>query len=167
MSDELVYKFASDTEFRDFTADSFNNWRKNLEDGKNPNLLLATDFVFNILHPIFLFRAGVRQCNDDTSAAALYYASSLFFGFNHPKYRELITRDLFMLVTLPKHGSGLAKRFGFRMKDSSSGQGPDFLVEERNKAQKNWMFSHGTPTQAQWKRAGSTLSFFEDVTPLI
>lgn len=112
---------------------------------------------------MFLFRAGVRQCNDDVAIAALYRAGSIFFGFNHPKYRELISRDLLLHVTLPRKASGLAKRFGFRLRNNEWGQGPDFLVEERNKAQKQWIFTHGTPTQEQLKRASSTLTLFENV----
>jgi hypothetical protein len=28
------------------------------------NFKLAFDFVFGLLHPLFLFRAAIRQCND-------------------------------------------------------------------------------------------------------
>lgn len=160
MADELLYKCAMDMGYEQFEVDSFEEWRRGL---KNPNLLLACDFVFNILHPIFLFRAGVRQCNDEVATASLYKASGIFYGFHHPKYRELVARDLLQMVSLPKHATSVCKRYGYRLQNSTTGQGPDFLVEERNKAQKHWIFSHGTPTQVQWKRASSTLSFFEEV----
>lgn len=93
----------------------------------------------------------------------MYKASCIFFGFNHPKYRELVTRELLLLVSMPTHASEFAKRMSFAKSKSTSGQGPDFLVEERNKAQKHWIFSNGTPTQAQWERASATLTYFEEV----
>jgi hypothetical protein len=34
---------------------------------RNENIFLAFNLVFNVLHPLFLFRAGIRQCNDEAS----------------------------------------------------------------------------------------------------
>lgn len=164
MSDEILYRYTQECVSAEYSLQSFAEWKSSQT---NPNMLLACDFVFNILHPLFLFRAGIRQCNDDVSYAALYYASSLFYGFNHPKYREIIAKDIMFGICCPQAGSPVARRLGFRMSKSEYGQGLDFQLEERNKLQKNWVFSHGPPTVQQWIRASSSLSFFESIADAV
>ncbi|CAL8087289.1 unnamed protein product [Orchesella dallaii] len=160
LSDEIMNLYNKDNPNTDFSVSSFSEWKQKQT---NPNLSLAFDFVFNVLHPIFLFRAAIRQCNDNVAYSALYQASSLFFGFNHPKYRDIIAKQIFMGICSPSEGSPTSRKLAFRMNGSQFGQGLDFLLEERNKAQKNWVFSHGPPTHNQWKRASSSLSYFESI----
>jgi hypothetical protein len=45
------------------TSDNFLLWYGEVGI-ENRNFKLAFDFVFGVLHPLFLFRAAVRQCND-------------------------------------------------------------------------------------------------------
>lgn len=79
----------------------------------------------------------------------------------------MTVRDIIYQLSLPEVGAGPAKRMGFRLKGSTTGQGLDFLLEERNKAQKHWIFKRGVPTDVQWQRSSSTLTFLEEVLEFI
>lgn len=162
LTDELLYQYVRRAKVAKHvvSANDFVNWTN---EQRWPNFRMASDFVFNILHPLFLFRAGIRQCNDEVAIAGLNKAAVVFFGFNHPKYRIIMARDMFYLLSLPEIGAGPAKRMGYRLRKSLKGQGLDFLLEERNKAQKQWMFAQGVPSDKQWKKSSSTLTYFEEV----
>jgi len=64
MTDELLHAYAVNFQISEITPEHYFLWVKN-EGSKNPNYALGFDFIFNILHPLFLFRAACRQCNDE------------------------------------------------------------------------------------------------------
>jgi hypothetical protein len=45
------------------SSDGFLKWYGDVAI-ENKNYNLAFNFVFGLLHPLFLFRAAIRQCND-------------------------------------------------------------------------------------------------------
>lgn len=51
---------------QEVSAENFAEWVAQL---RCPNWIMSADFVLNVLHPVFLFRAGVRQCNDEIAKA--------------------------------------------------------------------------------------------------
>jgi hypothetical protein len=140
---------------------------KFLADQMSPTISVAANFVFGILHPLFLYRAAIRKGNDPVARAALHKASIIFFGANHPKYQKLYARDLFyQLKTEGYEGAGFIQRNGASWIESEFSQGFDALNEERNYFLKDWCIYQGVPTKEQWLTASLSLNAFLNVSYL-
>lgn len=127
--------------------------------------------VFNFLHALMLFRKGCRNNSPEHIVAAKNRMSVLFFGRNHPNYREIVHYDLkqymryfkeyFKDTSLPLKEIVLGCLTASRGNNIGHYQGGDALLEEINKEAKEWMI--GVLTEAQWERSFRNLDSISKV----
>ena len=67
----------------------------------NPNYCYIQQMVFNFQHALILFRKGCRNNSPEHIAAAKNRMSVLFFGRNHPNYREIVYYDFKQYMRYP------------------------------------------------------------------
>lgn len=130
---------------------------------KNDSAKLAAQFAFHWVFPLLIFRSGIRTCNFQASIMAREVAVNIFYIQKHPRYQRINTLDLAELQNTPKDLREFVYRESLRIPSSLSGQGVDFLLEQRNKAMKNFVICSGVPTVDQWVRASSSLPYLEKV----
>ncbi|CAL8119375.1 unnamed protein product [Orchesella dallaii] len=163
MTAELIWQFITWCKLSNHapSSDLYESW---IKENSNPNTRLASDFVFSVLHPLFLFRAAVRSGNQMVSLIAREKCSAIFFGGNHPKYREVNAYEIFYALNLRKnYPNVLASVSSVRLKGKKYGQGLDFQLEECIKAAMRWVHSKGVPTVEQWQRATASTTKLENI----
>lgn len=129
----------------------------------NPNLVFCFNFVFRLLHPLFLFRAGVRQTNDKVALAGRELTAAIFYGFNNPRYRLLNAHDTLYLLSVPRDVEAVVCRQAYRKEGGGHvGQGGDFLQEEENRNVTD-LLSDGMPTAEQWSEASCAVQHIKEV----
>ena len=150
LSKELLKPYVQ--QYTNPTADHFMSWVES-EEVSDPNYLFAWRVCFSYLLAFTLYTEGVRKNNHDHMMAARVVFAPLFFGRNHPRYRELHMRDLMDRVQCPPQ---LSKNIKENKSFTASGvvnkgQGADFLHEEVNKRVKS-LLPPGAVTEDTWKR---------------
>lgn len=130
---------------------------------KNDTAKLAAQFAFHWVFPLLIFRSGIRSCNFTASIMAREVAVNIFYIQKHPRYQKINTLDLAELQNTPKDLREVVYRESLKIPSSDSGQGVDFLLEQRNKVMKNFVICSGVPTIDQWIRASSSLPTLEKV----
>ena len=162
LSDELTLPYVQEqlSKNEEISVASYISWSNK---NTNPNFKSAEAFTLTWLHSLFLFRAAIRQCNPEVALAAREKASSIFFGFNHPRYREYSCSDFFWLLSVPEECKPLIWSQSSRREGSDFGQAIDFLLEERNKAMKTCVFYSDIPTFEQWRTASCVMNKVEEV----
>lgn len=129
----------------------------------NLNLVLCFNYVFRLLHPFFLFRAGVRQTNDTVTLAGRELCSAVFYGFNNPKYRLINSNDTLFLLTIPDNVKPVVFRQSYRRDGGHVGQGGDFIQEEENRNITNLLPEGVIPTAEQWSEASCSVQKIREV----
>ena len=69
----------------------FLRWQADL---KNPVLRLVCDLTLSVGLGMYVMRIGVRNNDDKCCEAGRMKSINMFFGFNHPIYREVEYNEL-------------------------------------------------------------------------
>ena len=119
--------------------------------------------ALTFVHALMLFRQGSR--NGDTKAifAANSKLALLFFGRNHPMYREIIQHDIKVWSLAPQAMKELISNSLTVSRTAREGhyQGGDAVLEEINKEAKKWVI--GVPSSRQWVRSFRNLDNLNQV----
>ena len=117
---------------------------------ENANYQYAAEQCLTYAQAIFNYRAGVRRNNQKFMASGKLHFTPFFFARNHPKYQLIAVTDEADRALFPQQinlfldKSDAVSPSG----NPSAGQGPDFILEEKNKKSKAWI--HGVPDSNQW-----------------
>jgi len=90
-------------------------------------------------------------------------ASSIFYCFNHPRYREINAMDLFLVLQAAKEAKALVQIESVTRPGGQVGEGLDFIQEYRNKMLKQLIPWEGVPTDLQWKKSSVILHHIDKV----
>jgi hypothetical protein len=90
--------------------------------------------------------------------------SVIFYGFNHPRYRDINAQDIFLLLNTSSHLMPVIGKQSLRREGSSFGEGIDFQQEYRNSVTKQILPWEGTPSVEQWDKASKILSHIDEVS---
>ena len=152
LTDELLLPYLRNC-ISQCTTPTIKGYWEYCENIANPNYCYIQQMVFNFLHALMLFKKGCRNNSPEHIVAAKNRMSVLFFGWNHPNYREIVHYDLkqYMRYPLPLKEIVLGCLTASRGNNIGHFQGGDALLEEINKEAKQWMI--GVPTEAQWERS--------------
>lgn len=133
---------------------------------ENPNYIYIQQMIFTYLHSLMLLRSGTRNNDYDTISSAKIKLANLFFGGNHPTYRQIVYFDLVQSNRLPTLIDTIISESitGRRNIKSKSNQGGDVLLEEINKNAKKWVI--GVPTNLQWQKSFRNLDNLDEVLNL-
>ena len=109
--------------------------------------------IFTYLHSFMMFRKASRCGSYEYIQTAKSRMAMLFFGRNHPNYREIVYADLKQTIRLPEEVRELIQNTITTSRNGKIGhyQGGDALLEEINKNAKKWVI--GVPTDKQWKQS--------------
>ena len=161
-ADELLLPYFRHCKATESDATAHGYWMFST-DAKNPNYVYIQQMVFTYLHAFMMLRKGVRNGDSQLVLVAKTKLGSLFFGRNHPHYRDIIYNDFKLAYLMPFpvaegfYSSISASRIG-RVGHYQSG---DALLEEINKAAKKWVL--GVPNDAQWLQSFRNLDKLTEV----
>ena len=129
---------------------------------KDPNYIFAWRVCFTFLLAFQLYTESVRKNNHEHMLAARSAFAPLFYGRNHPRYRELHLRDMLDRVQCPDELKEDIKQYeSFSVSGVvNKGQGADFVHEEVNRTVKALLLP-GAVTASIWTkvcRKADTLS---------
>ena len=124
------------------TTQGYWKWSSEIE---NPNYIYMQNMVFTYLHALMMLRVGVRNCHHPTVQDALTKISHLFYGNNHPIYRNILYHDTLDKLLMPTEIKNLKEKHvsGSRTGRKGKMQGGDALLEEVNKDSKSWLKMSG------------------------
>ena len=119
---------------------------------KDPNYSFMADCILELLNSIFVFRCGIRSGDVNQILAGRAKMSKLWFGRNHPLYRELDSHDWLTRERMPQELTKLVDRsLSLNMSGISyTGESPDFRLEELNKKVQH--FIPPVPQHQDWQR---------------
>ncbi len=105
------------------------------EEVENPSYMFLFDLCFTYLLAFHLLTESVRKNHAERMLAAQVTGGTLFYVRHHPKYRELILRDLIMRAQCLDYSKELYEFLqqtqAFSVTGAQNrGQSPDFLHEE-------------------------------------
>ena len=162
LTDELLLPYVRNC-ISQCTTPTIKGYWEYCENIANPNYCYIQQMVFNFLHALMLFKKGCRNNSPEHIVAAKNRMSVLFFGWNHPNYREIVHYDLkqYMRYPLSLKEVVLGCLTASRGNNIGHYQGGDALLEEINKEAKEWMI--GVLTEAQWERSFRNLDSISKV----
>ena len=139
----------------------FLNWQAESE---SPTLRFIVELTLNIALSIYVERVGDRNNDPVCSDAGRYKFYKLFYGFNHPIYREVEYNELRQKAIYPEKIALLRNdnvSFSSAKKPSSNHEGGDFKLENRIKQIKSI-----TPKEKKdvGKNHPSHAKYFESLT---
>ena len=141
----------------------FLQWQHNCT---NPTLKMVLHLTLTIGLGIYVQRIGDRNNDVKCSNAGRYKFLGMFYGFNHPIYREVEYTELKNSVLYPQEVATLRNRnITFRGKKSTSRtahQGGDFKLEERIKSMKR-IAPKGKVTKETWVEISRSVDNVGDV----
>ena len=131
--------------------DQFFEWYGS--DVKDHNYRFAWSVCFTYLLAFQLYTQAVRKNHHEHMMAARASFAPLFYGRNHPRYRELHLRDMMDRVQSPNDlREDMAASESFSLSGAhNKGQGVDFLHEEVNRTVKS-LLPPGAVTADLWTR---------------
>lgn len=138
----------------------FFNWLSH--NVRNATFKFYADILTSLLHPLMLYRAGIRCGNAEAALAGRDKAVYSFFLGNHPKYQHIILADLKQRMNFPEACPILNAESFSRRGSITSCEGADFILEARIKTIKG-LLPPGVPTPNSWTKATRTAGIFEDV----
>lgn len=122
--------------------------------------------VFFIFSPIGLYVQRVGDRNNDcaVSDAGRTAFLNLFYGFNHPIYREIEYRDLRNKVLYPNQVKQQRKKNLTYSKsaEKSRNQGGDFLLEQKIQRQK-MIAPKGIISSTTWQRISRSIDKIDGI----
>ena len=158
-SDELLLPCERDCFQKRTTPDLHGYWEYS-QNVTNGTYLYCQQMIFTYLHSLMLLRKSVRNNSSTGILSAQSKIMHLFFGRNHPAYREILFEFFKVECCIPypvqefMHSNLLVSRSG--------NQGGDAVLEEINKAGKKW--SIGVSSYPQWRLSFRNL---DDLTKVI
>ena len=93
LTEELLIEYVKSCKSNnaDVSVQGYWDWSENVKD---PNYNYLQQTVFTYLHALMLFRTGVRHNNVTSIKAAMMRFTPMFYGRHHPKYQDILYRDL-------------------------------------------------------------------------
>ena len=135
-----------------------------LADTQNPTIKLVGQLILNSALSIYLFKQGIRNNNDIVVTASRVKFMGLFFGFNHPYYREVLYRDMRNKVMYSDIISQIRSKYvsysTSKLKFKS--EGGDFKLESKVQRQK-LLAPKGPTTSTKWQTINRALDEFDEV----
>ncbi|CAC5385977.1 unnamed protein product [Mytilus coruscus] len=119
-------------------------------------------WVFRFSQAIINLRIGVRRNNSCLLQIAKFHPKELFYGRSHPHYRNI---ELFM----PDEVKNIwDNNTTFTVSGhNSTGQDLDFLLEEKNRAVKQFIHSGSILSNKTWDAICCNLQYIEDLQILM
>ena len=120
------------------------------------------DMTLTYLHSLMLLRKGVRFNDSFAINAAKSKLMMLFYGQNHPIYKEILLNDLKVNCWAPIDVKMMIdQNLSTSRSEGNFGhyQSGDALLEEINKNAKKWII--GVPTKVQWEKSFRNLDTLE------
>ena len=158
---EMIRNYLSLTDEREKSPQNFLLF---LAETKNPTLKLVGQLIFNCALAVYLFKQGIRNNNEFVVTASRIKFMDLFFGCNHPYYREVLYRDVRNKVMYSDIVSELRSRYvsysSTTLKCKS--EGGDFKLENKVKRQK-LLAPKGPITSEKWQTVNRALDDFDEV----
>jgi hypothetical protein len=98
------------------------------------------------------FRMAVRRNNAQLLSSAKFMTKELFHGRRHPKYQAIELYDTIQGIVMPKDVQCLNNSYVSitTSGNTSTGQGFDFILEEKNRQLKSWI-PKGVPSDEIWQ----------------
>ena len=153
LAKELIHTFVLYQRSKGGPIDSktFFDWYKS--NVKNYNYLFAWRICFTFLLAFNLYTQSVRKNNHQHMIAARSAFAPLFYGRNHPRYREVHLRDMMDRVQCPDDiKKDIEEHETFSVSGANNkGQGADFIHEEVNRAVKA-LLPPGAVTANTWTK---------------
>ena len=116
------------------TVVGFLNWQAKCE---KPTFKLVAELTLNIALAIYVQRVGDRHNDETCSDAGRYKFLKMFYGFNHPIYREVEYNELRQKAIFPQEISEIrAKNISFSSANNNvarNHEGGDFKLENKIK----------------------------------
>ena len=129
----------------------FLQWQAKVE---NPTLSMICSLMLNLCLGVYIQRVGERNNDARCSDAGRMKVVDVFFGFNHPIYREVEYNEWRNRVIYPEEILRLrTENISFRGHNSPplTNQGGDFKLEERVQSLKR-MAPKGGSSNEMWQR---------------
>lgn len=152
LSKELIRVFVVDQlgKGEEPTVQRYFDWFAN--EVQDSNYVFAWYACFRYLLAFHMYTESVRKNHHEHMLAARTAFAPLFYGRNHPKYREVHLRDMMDRAQCPEElKTDIKAKESFSLSASNKGQGCDFLHEEVNRSVKSFL-PPGVVTAATWTR---------------
>ena len=150
---ELIHVYCSETTLVSLpTPLGFLQWQSSIT---KPTLKLVSCIMLNLCLGVYIQRIGDRNNDKKCSDAGRMKCMDMFFGFNHPLYREIEYNELRNKVLFPRDVE-MVRDCNITFSDNSSDlrtahQGGDFKLEEKVKSMKR-MSPKGVVSTDMWLR---------------
>ncbi|XP_071139288.1 uncharacterized protein [Mytilus edulis] len=125
--------------------------------------------VFRFSQAIINLRMGVRRNNSCLVQSAKFHLKELFYGRSHPHYRDIELFDTLQYHFMPDEVKNIwDNNTAFTVSGhNSKGQDLDFLLEEKNRAVKQFIPSGSIPSNETWDAICCNLQYIEDLQNLV
>lgn len=94
LSKELIYPYVKDCLKRNKEASVAGYWKWSDSDVNDPNFIYMQQMVFTYLHALMMLRTGARRNNVEAISAAKTKLFHVMYAGNHPKYQDILYRDM-------------------------------------------------------------------------
>ncbi len=140
------------------TKPSVNGFYEFIEDDsmkKCPNFGYLYDQISRYSQGIINFRMGIRRNNFMLVESARFMTKELFYGRNHPKYRDVELFQNIQQLFMPEQVKQLlSKNVSITItNDHSSGEGYDYKLEDANRDIKRIIPAGKIPSDNRWRIA--------------
>lgn len=158
---ELIHMYASESKEKPINVFGFMEWQR---DQKSATLRMVLSLVLTFGLGLYTQKVGDRNNDASISDAGRYTFMNIFYGFNHPYYREIEFRDLRLKALSPVEVcSQLKNNLTFSSCNQfSRAQGGDFLLEQKVKLQKS-IAPKGKVDKTTWQRISRCIDVVDDV----
>ncbi|CAC5389991.1 unnamed protein product [Mytilus coruscus] len=121
--------------------------------------------VFRFSQAIINLRMGVRRNNSDLVHSAKFHLKELFYGRSHPHYQNIELFDTLQYHFMPDDVRNVwDTNISFTVSGHpSKGQDMDFLLEEKNRAVKQFIPSGSIPSDDTWYSVCCNLDYIESL----
>lgn len=132
---------------------------------QNPNHAYLHLQVCRYSQAIINFRMGIRRNNSQLVHSAKFHLKELFYGRCHPHYQNIELFDSIQYKFMPEEvKASWDNNTSFSVSgNKSKGQDLDFILEEKNKAIKQYLPSGSVPSDETWRNICCNLKFFETI----
>ncbi|CAG2237719.1 unnamed protein product [Mytilus edulis] len=162
---EMVIPFIRSLKETNVEATVENYFRFYLFLAHNSNHAFLHFQICRFSQAIINFRMGMRRNNAELVKSAKYHLKELFYGRFHPHYQNIELFDCIQYKFMPDEVKKVwDDTISFTVSgDPSKGQDLDFVLEEKNKAIKQYLPSGTVPSDETWKSICCNITFFESL----
>ena len=135
----------------------------------NPRWAYLHVQVLRFSQAIINLRMGIRRNNSDLVRSAKFHLKELFYGRSHPHYQSIELFDTLQYHFMPTEVKQIwDENVSFTVSGNvSRGQDMDFLLEEKNRAVKQFIPSGSIPSEETWDSICCNLQYIEDLQKLV